>query len=271
MIMLWGNGEIGRLMERLHGLRPKRYRRAVLPLMRGGAVIVLSVALALPMGSVAFAQANDPVEAPAEPVVSEIAPAFILERYRVKAEAGDVAAQFRLGILYERGMATGEVDLDAAAHWYGRAAEGGHLQAKFKRARFYEDGLGGPRDLVAATALYRAAAERGMAEAQYNLAIMLHQGIGTPRDISEAIRWYEQAAFRGIVPAMQSLGLLYLGGVENRPQDDIEAWAWLSLAIENGDPLAARYLPEVAARMDDAALAEATRLVDAYRQLRLHP
>ncbi len=267
MIMLWGNGEIGRLMEHLHGLRPKRYWYAVTPLLRGGAVIVLSFALALPMSATAFAQITDPDV----PEVNEIAPAFILERYRVKAEAGDVAAQFRLGILYERGMATGSVDLDSAAHWYGRAAEGGHLQAKFKRARFYEDGLGGPRDLAAATGLYRAAAERGMAEAQYNLAIMLHQGIGTSRDISEAIRWYEQAAFRGIVPAMQSLGLLYLGGVENRPQDDIEAWAWLSLAIENGDPLAARYLPEVAARMDDAALTEAARLADAYRQLRLHP
>lgn len=201
----------------------------------------------------------------------ETAPPFIVQRYRQAAEEGDAGAAFRLGLLYEQGLVTGTPAVAEAAGWYTRAAEAGHAPAQFKRARFFEAGIGGPKDAARAVALYREAARQGMAEAQFNLAIMLQNGIGTDRDIDAAIRWYEQAAFRGVAEAMRALGLIYLSGVNQASQDDIEAWAWLTLAQQNGDTAAASRLPEVAARLDAAAMAEARQLADAYRQLRLRP
>jgi TPR repeat protein len=199
----------------------------------------------------------------------EIAPAFIVERYRARAEAGDAGAAFRLGLLYEEGLVDGAPDLVSAARWYGAAAEGGHGPAQFKRGAMHMGGIGGPPDFAAAARLYRAAAEQGIAEAQFNLAILLSQGIGVPADREEAIRWYEQAAFRGIVPAMRELGLLYMGGAADRPRDGIEAWAWLTLAAENGDGEAADRLPGLAGDLTDTERVEARRLADAYRQLRI--
>lgn len=199
----------------------------------------------------------------------EIAPAFIVERYRAKAEDGDPGAQFRLGLLYEEGLVTGTPDMDTAARWYGAAAEGGHGPAQFKRGTMHMGGIGGPPDFAAAVRLYRAAAEQGIAEAQFNLAILLSQGIGVPADRDAAIRWYEQAAFRGVVTSMRELGLLYMGGAADRPRDAIEAWAWLTLAAEYGDPEAAERLPDIEADLGASERAEARQLAEAYRQLRI--
>lgn len=199
------------------------------------------------------------------------APEFIVDRYRIKAQAGDAQAQFRLGYLQENGLILGTPDLAAAAEWYGRAADNGHAAAQFKRARMYADGIGGARNYEKAAALYEAAAKQGVAEAQYNLAILQQDGVGVEKNVDAAIRWFEQAAFRGVVPAMRALGLLYLAGVGKSPQDEIEAWAWLTLAVENGDTTLAERLSMVELTLGEDALEEARRLADAYRQLRIVP
>lgn len=199
----------------------------------------------------------------------EIAPAFIVERYRAQADEGNAGAQFRLGLLYEEGLVTGDSDMEAAARWYGAAAEGGHGPAQFKRGAMHMGGVGGAPDFAAAARLFRAAAEQGIAEAQFNLAILLSQGIGAPANRDEAIRWYEQAAFRGVVASMRELGMLYMGGAEDRPRDAIEAWAWLTLAAEYGDAEAAARIPEIATDLDASEQDEARRLAEAYRQLRI--
>lgn len=209
--------------------------------------------------------------AQSETVQQDVAPTFIVDRYRAKAEAGDAGAQFRLALLYERGAVTGSPDYDQAVIWFDRAAAAGHGAAQFKRALYYQEGIAGQKDLSAAAALYQKAAEQGLGEAQFNLALLLAEGQGVGKNVSGAIRWYEQAAFRGVTPAMRALGLLYMGGVANTPHDRIEAWAWLTLAMENGDTKAAGLLPDVTDGMDKASLEEASRLADAYRQLRLRP
>jgi TPR repeat protein len=228
-----------------------------------GLCLIMSLAMVGLQSGQAFAQS--------ETAQQDVAPTFIVDRYRAKADAGDTGAQFRLAILFERGAVTGSPDYDQAAVWFERAAAAGHGPAQFKRALYYQEGLGGQKDLSAAAALYRQAAEQGLGEAQFNLALLLAEGQGVAKDVSGAIRWYEQAAFRGVTPAMRALGLLYMGGVANTPQDRIEAWAWLTLATENGDTKAAGLLPDVTDGMDKTSLEEASRLADAYRQLRLRP
>ena len=196
-------------------------------------------------------------------------PAFVLQKYEKKAAAGDQGAQFRLGLLYERGLVDGAPNDTAAADWYGRAAETGFPPAQFKRARFYAEGRGGPRDMTKAAALYAAAAEQGLPEAQYNYAILLQDGIGVDKNLPEAIRWFEQAAFRGETAAMRALALLYMAGPLGTPHDMIEAWAWLSQSVEAGEADLQAELDAVQAVLSDADREEAEKLLKAYGELRL--
>jgi TPR repeat protein len=238
--------------------------------------LYLGLSLGLGLGLIAFGNESAMAEQAGQDQETgeyglRTAPGFVVERYRIKAEEGDARSMIRLAVLYENGLVSGQKDMVAAAKWYLQAAEAGNADAQFKRARFYVSGVGGPMDIGQAKRLYRMAAEQGMGEAQFNLAILLHQGGQGQSEIREAIRWYEQAAFRSIVSAMRALGMLYAGGVENTPYDNIEAWAWLTLAAQNGDAESAARLPAIQARLDDAALREARDLVQAYRQMRISP
>ena len=89
----------------------------------------------------------------------------------MRAEAGDAAAQYSLGRMYDSGHGILEDDAEAA-HWYRRAAEQGH------------------------------------ARAQYNLGLRYDFGAGVPEDAAEAVRWYRLAAEQGYPPAKVALGQL---------------------------------------------------------------
>jgi ATP-dependent protease ClpP protease subunit len=61
------------------------------------------------------------------------------------AEQGLAAAQFNLGILYEKGQGVTQ-DFAESARWYLKAAERGDPDAQFKVAALYENGNGLPLD-----------------------------------------------------------------------------------------------------------------------------
>jgi peptidoglycan hydrolase CwlO-like protein len=71
------------------------------------------------------------------------------------AEAGDPAAQTRLGEVYQHLFE--QPRLQEAAAWYGRAADQGDVTAKRRLAHMYENGLGVQQDTLLATNLWRQA------------------------------------------------------------------------------------------------------------------
>ena len=52
-----------------------------------------------------------------------------VQAYRLAADRGDAAAEFTLGVLYEKGQGVRQ-DNAEAVKWYRKAAEQGHLEAK---------------------------------------------------------------------------------------------------------------------------------------------
>ncbi len=56
------------------------------------------------------------------------------------------------------------------------------------------DGIDAPRDYAAAASYYRKAAECGHIAAQYNLAFLYEQGLGVKQDFAESAVWYRKAA-----------------------------------------------------------------------------
>jgi TPR repeat protein len=124
------------------------------------------------------------------------------------------------------------------------------------------------KDFATAVSIWRPIAEQGNAEAQTLLGAMYWSGEGVPRDHREAAKWYLRAAGQGYARAQNNIGFMYGFGEGIPPPDDVQAYKWLSLAIErytaknqNRLDQAIKDRRTLAARMTPAQIADAERQV----------
>ncbi|MEL0027690.1 MAG: tetratricopeptide repeat protein, partial [Perlucidibaca sp.] len=148
------------------------------------------------------------------------------------AEAGDVEAQFRLGIL------AFSQDYAEALRWLGLAAGQAHIKAQNALGYAYLNGWGTPANPVAAIRWFYQAARQGYDEAQYNLAACYREGLGTDRNVQAAGHWARKAAQQGHAGAQELLAELLADGMGGQP-DLVEALAWRRKAAAQGDGEAA--------------------------------
>ena len=92
----------------------------------------------------------------ASPAAAQV-PADLLSR----AEAGDAAAQYEIGRLYERGEQVGRDDFEAV-RWFARAAESGSARAALDYGWMLANGYGVTQDEVEAYYWFARAAAAGM-------------------------------------------------------------------------------------------------------------
>lgn len=127
-----------------------------------------------------------------------------LALWRPLAEAGDIEAQFGLGVMYNDGLGV-EQNYTEANYWFLRAAERGHAPSQFNLGNAYKNGTGLAADAAMAVRWWRKAAEQGFGPAQFNLGSALLEGSGVARDRSAALDWYKRAAAGGHPQARQYL------------------------------------------------------------------
>ncbi|MGO8916182.1 MAG: tetratricopeptide repeat protein, partial [Stellaceae bacterium] len=210
--------------------------------------------------------------------------------FLVAAQAGNRAAQFDMGAMYDNGRGVAK-DVASAVMWYRRAAEQGDGRAAYALGLIYQEGgavptdrrealkwfLTAERDGIAAAkgkiaALAGPAAspktavrEPGIAEYRHGFAFLTGQG--EPQDSAAAFRWFSQGARAGADLAAYALADLYERG-EGIERDDVKASAWSSVAAREapaGERLRAAALRDaarVAARLTStqrAAAAKETR------------
>jgi TPR repeat protein len=94
-----------------------------------------------------------------------------------RAMAGEHEAEFEMGEKLERGQGM-KPDRDAAVVWYGRAAEGGHIQAARALNRLYALGAPVHADNGKIAAALRSEAASGNADAGRALSEMSSSGRG---------------------------------------------------------------------------------------------
>ena len=114
---------------------------------------------------------------------------------RPLAEQGDAAAQYGLGVMYERGRGVRQNDVEAVK-WYRLAAKQGHAKAQSNLGLMYVNGQGVMRDHAEAVKWFRLAAVQGNAEALSNLGYMYGHGRGVQQDYVLAHIWFTLAASR---------------------------------------------------------------------------
>lgn len=225
-----------------------------------------AVTTAAPKPAVAAAPLTKP--APADLVAA--LPATLPQALRDAATAGDMGAQTEVAIrlLDGRGAAR---DPKAASRWFELAATQGLPVAQYRLGAIYEKGVGVPRDLAMARAWYTKAANAGNARAMHNLAVVFAEDAGSGKpDYAEATRWFRKAGEYGVRDSQFNLGVLYGRGL-GVPQDFAQSWVWFSLAAKQGDVDAGKKREEVAAKLDAAGLAAATKSLADFKALTPSP
>jgi TPR repeat protein len=111
-----------------------------------------------------------------------------LRELKPDAEAGDVKAQYYLGLLHAHGYGV-EKNATIAATWFRKAAEQGNREAQFDLGHLYRRGAGVPQDDKIAVSWWRKAADSGDTFAQSSLAEMYLEGRGVERNLTQAYKW----------------------------------------------------------------------------------
>lgn len=102
-------------------------------------------------------------------------------------------------------------------------------------------------------------AEAGDAAAQFALADH-YRALEQPEPM---LRWLRESARRGYPLAQTSLGVLYLNG-DGVPLDRAEAYAWFTLAADQGEPGALEAEAALSVELSDEELARAKELAIRY-------
>ncbi len=186
--------------------------------------------------------------------------------YRQAAESGSASAQFFLGRMYETGQ-NRKQDTAIAANWYRKAAAQGHRLAQYRLGQMFFTGSGVRQDYTIAAKWFELAARQDLSEAQFNLGYLYDRGFGVERRPRVAADWYRKAAERGLGQAQYNLGVLLAGGGRRGGPgvDIVAAWAWLSLASENGIEDAAGVRGQIERNMSETELAEARKRLEAHK------
>ncbi len=149
-----------------------------------------------------------------------------------EATAGDSAAQYDVGTMYQNGRGVA-ADRNKAVEWYRKAAAQDNASA-VSRLRLMEENAARFKKTLAQAA-------KGDAESQYDLGNMYMMGVGSDIDYDRAIKAFEQSANQGNDKAAYKLGLMYFEGtgVHSKPAT---AFKWFRMAAEHNFPAAQYYL-----------------------------
>jgi hypothetical protein len=261
--------------------------------LRASALLYRLLAVAFVLAALALPGAAGPVEdgnAAFERGDYETA----LRLLRAPAEQGNADAQLLLGVMYQDGDGVPK-DAAQAAQWIRKAAEQDNATAEFALGVMYLQAMGVPKDEAAAVrwlekaatrvppaqftlarfheekgnyaeALkwYRLLASRGDADSQNDVGHFYETGRGVPQNYTEAANWYRFAADQGNASAQNNLGTLYAKG-RGVPRDDVAAYMWFALSAAQNNPPAAENRAAAAASMTPDQIAEAEKLVRAWK------
>lgn len=153
------------------------------------------------------------------------------------AEQDHTEAQYTAGLAIS--LEGTKPNLLTAAHYYEKAAIGGHAEAKYWLGAMHYHGMAIDKDRMKAAELFKEAAEGGSAEAMCKLAMMLVKGFDVTRDTTEAVRLLTNAAEKGHAESQYQLGMLFLTGEIVSPNHE-EGERLLRLAADQ-DYAAAQY------------------------------
>ena len=150
-------------------------------------------------------------------------------------------AQYNFATMYYYGEGVTQDFVAAFDLFYEAASQGLPSAQYFTGLMYHHKGEGFAKNLKAAIEWYTKASKQGSAPAQFALARMHDKGDGVPKNSEKAIRFAFKAAQQGYPAAQYYLGQAFENGLNEVPQDNVEAYYWYSLATKNTNEL--KYSP----------------------------
>jgi S1-C subfamily serine protease len=154
---------------------------------------------------------------------------LMFDEIRTRAENGDAALQYQLGLCYFNGNNVAKDYLEAAQWW-------------------------------------RKSAVQDYAPAQYQFGLCCYAGYGVEQDYAESVKWWSKAAERGNALAQYNLGCCYFYGY-GAGKNLVAADKWLNVASAAGNEYARQLLPRVEAMMSSDEIDMAQQSVRDFKPI----
>ncbi|MBO5689436.1 MAG: protein kinase [Lentisphaeria bacterium] len=131
--------------------------------------------------------------------------------YKREADAGNPAAMYKLGVIYEQGLGEWFADKNRAFQYFRMAADMEHPEAIFKVGEFYENGLGStPKDEKQALSWFKRGVELGHVPSLVKIGLFHENGQGgLARDTESALTCYLRCADKGNAEAQYRAARIY--------------------------------------------------------------
>jgi len=125
----------------------------------------------------------------------------------VKAEAGNLKAQYDIGNMYLKGQGTA-LNQQEAFKWFQKAAEKNYARAQYKLGYLYHRGEGvRQNDSLAFKWAYKSA-QQSYKPAMYYVGKLYAEGDGVNKDINKALEWHKKSYAEGYNPAKREIARL---------------------------------------------------------------
>jgi TPR repeat protein len=131
-----------------------------------------------------------------------------LESIQKGVDAGNPDSQFALASMYATGTEILPKNDGLAYAFFRKAADQGHMQARFNVGVAFVNGRGVAQNDQSAFEYFFKAAEQGYGEAQFLTGFCFDKGKGTQADPKKAIHFYQLASDQGNQRAIQALAAL---------------------------------------------------------------
>lgn len=204
------------------------------PWVRAIVVAVVFSSSGHPSPGLAQIPAAEPTR-PEEPVPT----AADVETWLIEAYSGDPRAQYKVGVVFARGLGV-QINLVAAADWFEKSAQQGFAPAQYNLADAYLRGAGVEQNYELAVKFWRLAAESGLIQAQTNLGRAYYHGLGTDRDMQQAKLWLDKAARSGDDAAAELLAKIRSEPAAEEPSSLPADVAWVFSKYVNGEGSSAK-------------------------------
>jgi hypothetical protein len=157
--------------------------------------------------------------------------------FKKAALAGSTNGMLLYGDALATGQGGSVKDFTEAQRWIRQSAEAGNVAALFRLGRMYRDGEGMIRDPLEAVNLFKKAADAHYTPAMVAVGLMFEGGGGLEADHLQAVQWYKRAADAGDAEGMAALGTMYSTG-RGVEKNAATAAAWYIEAAKRGQLLA---------------------------------
>ncbi len=165
-----------------------------------------------------------------------------LNIFRPLAEQGHTNAQYRLGVMHNKGRGV-KRNIPKSIELYRKAAEKNHIDAIYNLAWIYWHGDGISKDHTESAKWAKKAADLGDAEGMHNIGMQYYYGDGIPVDLKKAEHYLRKAVEHDVWEAFKLLWQLYLKNSELLHDETVQ---WYRKTADGGNSEAQYYMGLIA-------------------------